>query len=98
MSNNGVFLANTGSMNSIGIQIVGLADDFVKNIDTIYQTVENMVQKNYRSVAARAIAVDIKSHHEQLKTMAESIRGYGDFSRRASKKINDNEQNIISRL
>lgn len=94
----GRFVASPEVLDANGQRMIGQSEEFARNVDNIYQTVQKMVNSNYVSPEAKAIANEIYSYREDLDRMTRTIGYYGDFCRKASSKVIQNQENIISGL
>ena len=64
----------------------------------LYSTVEEMINSDYLSPAAKAIADEIKSYREDLNAMTRKISRYGEFCKNASNKVIRNDTNIVNSI
>lgn len=78
-----------------GDEIENQAQQFAQNVEKIYSTVEEMVNSDYLSPEAKAIAEEIKSYREDLNAMTRKIGDYGAFCKRAGNQVVRNQTNII---
>lgn len=94
----GQFVADPQTLRVKGMAIENQAEEFAKNIKQIYSIINEMITSNYLDPAARAIATDIETYHTDMDRMAAIIKSYADFCIRASRKVINNQDEIISRL
>ena len=94
----GKFVADPVIIGIKGNEIENQAQQFAQNIEKIYSTVEEMVNSDYLSPEARAIAEEIKSYREDLNAMTRKIGNYGTFCKNASNKVLRNQANIVDSI
>lgn len=94
----GRFVANPQILGSKGNEIENQAQQFAQNVEKIYSTVEEMVNSDYLSPEAKAIADEIKSYREDLNAMTRKISNYGTFCKNASNKVIRNQANIVDSI
>ena len=92
----GRFVASPEVLHASGQKMLGQSEQFAQNNQKIYQTVQKMVNTNYVSPEAKAIANEIFSYKEDLDKMTRTISHYGSFCVNASSKVIQNQENIIS--
>ena len=92
------FVAQPDVLRAEGNSILGKSEEFVKNVDEIYSTINEMLQSSYMSPAAAAIAKDIETYKEDLQKMARTINNYGNYCVKSANTINRNEENILDRV
>ena len=92
----GRFVANPDILRAKGTELVSQADLFAQNVNKIYENVHKMVNTDYLSPEAKAIANEIESYKDDLNRMAKVISDYGKFCLDASNKVLTNQDNIIS--
>lgn len=90
------FVADPYTLRSKGNEIVDKSHEFDENVNKIYQTISEMINSNYLDPAARAIANEIESYHDDLNKMTRIIAEYGNFCLTASGKVIRNQDDIIS--
>lgn len=92
------FVADPGTIRTKGIEIDKQAEQFSKNVESIYNTVEQMVNSDFLSPDARAIAEEIKGYKGDLIAMTRAIREYATFCSNTSNKIIRNQENNIDSI
>ena len=92
------FIANPQILRIKGEEVESQAQQFAQNVEKVYSTVEEMVNSDYLSPEAKAIAEEIRSYREDLNAMTRKIQNYGVFCKNASKKIINNQMNIIDNI
>ena len=92
----GKFIANPDVLRAKGTELISQADLFAQNVKTIYETVNKMVNTDYLSPEAKAIANEMESYKDDLNRMTKTISEYGKFCLEASNKVLTNQDNIIS--
>ena len=92
------FIANPQILRVKGDEIESKAQQFSQNVEKIYSTVEEMVNSDYLSPEAKAIADEIKSYREDLNAMTRKIGNYGAFCKNASNKVIRNQSNIADSI
>lgn len=94
----GKFVANPQILRLKGKEMLDTASEFSRNVDLIYKTINEMTTSNYLDPAARAIANEIESYHDDLNRMTAIIGNYGNFCINVSVKVINNQDDIISKL
>ena len=94
----GRFVANPEVLILEGNKIDGYSGEFKSDVDKVYETLENMVQREYISPEAMAIKEEIDKYREDLENMAKVIKQYGGFCVRAGNKVIDNQNGIIDEI
>lgn len=92
----GRFVASPDVLKAKGTELTTQADLFAKNVKTIYETVNKMVNTDYLSPEAKAIAAEMELYKDDLNKMAKTIYEYGNFCLGASSKVLINQDEIIS--
>ena len=92
------FVANPQVLKTEGNSIIDKGQQFGKNVEKIYATIQEMVGSDYVSPAAKAIARDIESYRETLNKMTKVINDYGNYCVNSGNIIAKNEQNIIDNI
>ncbi len=92
----GRFVANPDVLRAKGTELISQADLFAQNVNTIYENVHKMVNTDYLSPEAKAIANEIETYKDDFNKMAKVISDYGKFCLDASNKVLTNQDNIIS--
>ena len=92
------FIANPQILRVKGEEVESQAQQFAQNVEKVYSTVEEMVNSDYLSPEAKAIADEIRSYREDLNAMTRKIQNYGAFCKKASTKIINNQMNIIDNI
>lgn len=90
------FVASPDVLRTKGQELVNQAELFANNVAKIYESVNKMVNTDYLSPEAKAIANDINSYKNDLDIMTNTIRQYGNFCLNASNKVINNQEGIIS--
>ena len=65
-----------------------------EKINTIYTTLDDMINNDYLAPASRQIASAIIAKKELLLSMSSAIKGYGDFCITAGGNVIENDQNV----
>ena len=94
----GKFVADPPILIREGIGMNAIAQAFDEDIEKVYTTLQDMINKDYLSPEARVIATKIENQRPVLETMAKTIEQYGNFSITAGNKVIDNQNNIISEI
>ena len=94
----GRFVADPQILRIKGEEVENQAQQFAQNVEKIYSTVEEMVNSDYLSPEAKAIADEIKSYREDLNAMTRKISNYGTFCKNASNKVIRNQANIVDSI
>jgi len=94
----GRFVADPQILKIKGNEMENQAQQFAQNVEKIYSTVEEMINSDYLSPAAKAIADEIKSYREDLNAMTRKISRYGEFCKNASNKVIRNDTNIVNSI
>ena len=94
----GRFVANPQILRIKGEDLENQAQQFAVNVEKIYKTVEEMINSDYLSPEAKAIADEIRSYRDDLNAMTRKIANYGAFCKRASDKVLRNQVNIIDSI
>ena len=92
----GRFVANPDVLRAKGTELISHSDLFAQNVNKIYENVHKMVNTDYLSPEAKAIANDIESYKDDLNKMTRIIGEYGKFCMDASNKVLTNQDDIIS--
>lgn len=90
------FVASPEVLRAKGQELVSQSELFNDNVIKIYESVNKMVNTDYLSPEARAIANDINSYKADLDLMTKTIKEYGAFCMSAGNKVMDNQYNITS--
>ena len=93
----GVFSISPVELTASGKKLLENAESFKTNSDNIFKTVDEMVQSDYISPEAMAIANQIYSYKDDLARMCSTINRYGSFCITSSGKIEITQDEIISR-
>lgn len=94
----GRFVADPQMLKIKGEEIENQAQQFAQNVEKIYKTVEEMVNSDYLSPEARAIANEIQSYRDDLNAMTRKISNYATFCKNASNKVIRNQINIADSI
>lgn len=92
---NGRFVGDPDVLIPKGTEMKGLSTEFNNEIESVYNTLDNLVENEYISPEAQAIKLEIDKYKADLEKMAKTIGDYGQFSENAGKKIIDNQNGII---
>ena len=92
----GKFTADPDVLRLKGDQIIDQSLQFKKNVEKIFNTVNEMVHSNYLSPEAVAIAREIESYRNDLDMMTRIIDQYGNFCKIASNKVIRNQDDVIA--
>ena len=87
-----LFLADPAILRMEGNKLLGQSKQFGSNVTKMYSTIGRMVQSNYVSPAAKALAAKIGTYKD---AMTKIISDYGNYCLTASQKVNRNENDII---
>ena len=90
------FVASPDVLSAKGKELVSQSELFASNVTKIYESVNKMVNTDYLSPEAKAIANEINSYKNDLDIMTSTIRQYGTFCMNAGNKVIDNQEGIIS--
>ena len=82
----------------IGDNILTQSQNFGQNADKIFQTVQEMVNSNYLSPEALAMAREIEKYKDDLNSMKNIIARYGNACIESSARLIQNQDNIMSGL
>ena len=93
-----LFVANPQALKTEGERVVNQSVEFNKNVEKLYETVEQLTSSGYVSPAAAAIAADIKSYRGDLNIMTAIIKDYGNYLLYAGDAVVKNEQRIIDEI
>lgn len=91
----GKFGANPDVIRTKGNEIVEESRRFKENVEKVYQTVNEMIQSDYLSPEAVAMANEIQSYRDDLNKMTRIIEDYGQFCINTSSKVIRNQETII---
>ena len=94
----GKFVADPPVLIREGIGMTTISQSFLEDIEKVYTTLEDMINKDYLSREALAIANRIQNQRPDLDNMAKTINQYGNFAINAGNKVFDNQENIISEI
>ena len=81
-----------------GNELLEQSQEFKRNSEKIFETVNEMITSNYSSPEAIAIANEIRSYQNDIENMERAISNYGDFCKNAASKVVRNQENIISSI
>ena len=90
------FTADPDILIAKGNQMLGQATDFEAKIRDVYQTVEQMLAKDYISPEARVIGNNIQKCREILLNVPRMINAYGEFYIKSGNSTVRNQDNIAS--
>ena len=90
-----LFLADPAILRMEGNKLLGQSKQFGSNVTKMYTTIGRMVQSNYVSPAAKALAAKIGTYKDDMDAMTKIISDYGNYCLTASQKVNRNEADII---
>ena len=90
-----LFLADPAILRMEGNKLLGQSKQFGSNVTNMYSTIGRMVQSNYVSPAAKALAAKIGTYKDDMDAMTKIISDYGNYCLTASQKVNRNENDII---
>jgi hypothetical protein len=91
-----IFGADTGVLRATGNRIIEDADQFIKNSDMVYNTIDDLMTKGYISDTGMEIAKGIKDKQVILKSIATTINRYGEYLNNTSTKVDNTEGDISS--
>jgi len=92
----GKFVVNPEILRAKGNEILNEAQDFKGNAEKVFSTVHEMVNSDYLSPEARAMANKIESYKDDLNRMFSAMTDYGTFCLNASNRVIRNQDDIIS--
>lgn len=90
------FVASPEILRAKGQELVSQSELFANNVTKIFESVNKMVNTDYLSPEAKAIANDINSYKNDLDIMTNTIRQYGNFCINAGNRVINNQEDIIS--
>lgn len=91
----GKFGANPEIIRAKGNEVLEESRRFAQNVDKVYQTVNEMINSDYLSPEALAMANEIQSYKDDLVKMTRIIEQYGQFCLNTSSKVIRNQETII---
>lgn len=91
----GKFGANPEVLRTKGNEVLEESKSFGQNVEKVYQTVNEMINSDYLSPEAVAMANEIQSYRDDLNKMTKIIEDYGQFCINASSSVIRNQENII---
>ena len=92
----GRFVADPDVIRAKGRELVNHAVVFDENVKKVYQTIQKMIDSDYLSHEAVAIAKEIEGYRIDLDTMTKTINKYGVFCINSSASVVRNQDDIIS--
>ncbi len=90
----GRFVADPGTLIQKGNEMENTSRSFDEDVQKVYNTLEDMISKEYLSPEALVIARRMESQRKDLEDMVKVIAQYGEFSKRAGNKVFDNQERI----
>ena len=94
----GRFIADPDKLMLEGTNINGYAAEFLKTVNGVYETIEDMVANDYISPEALTIKVKIDKCRPNLDEMQQTIAEYGNFCITAAGKVVRNQNDIIDNV
>jgi len=91
-----IFGADTGVLRAVGNRITEDGDQFIKNTEIVYNTIDDLITKGYISATGLEIAKGIKDKQVILKGIATTINKYGEYLNNTSIKVDNTEGDISS--
>ncbi len=95
---NGQFQADPETLTSNGRKLTTNASSFREDVQSIYNTVEEMIVNDYISREAVEIGRKIESYQADLELMAKTINNYGEFLNKSATAVRNNQDNIIDSI
>lgn len=95
---NGQFIADPVTLEQNGSKLQTQSAEFKEGINAIYNTVEDMIANDYISKEAVEIGRKIESYQADLNILGKTIGEYGDFLKRTSTAVLNNQDEIIQRI
>ena len=93
-----IFGARTGALNDGSNKIRQTAESFKSEYEKMFLVVDTLVGSEWTSPAATVIANRIFEQRPNLEAMYNVICGYADYCARAASKVEENEEDIITRV
>lgn len=90
-----LFVADPVILKQEGNKLDDLTTRFNENVESIYNTVEEMLSTSYVSPAARELGQKILSYKGDLDNMTKAMAGYANYCHNASSKVAQNEDKIV---
>ncbi len=94
----GRFVADPDTLILKGNEMEENGNAFMDDINKVYTTLDDMINKDYLSPEALVIAKKMESQRKDLEDMAKTMNQYGDFSKRAGNKVLQNQENISAEI
>jgi hypothetical protein len=94
----GKFVGDPNVLIPKGNEMESLGAEFLKETDTVYKTVDNIVQNQYISPEAMEIKKEIDKYKADLEKMSQTMTNYGQVTGKAGQKIINNQNNIIDEI
>lgn len=94
----GQFFADPTALEQNGNKILENGSAFKESIQTIYNTVDDMVANDYVSIEAKEIAKKIESYRADMDILTKTISDYGTFLLKAANAVRNNQGNIIDNI
>ncbi len=94
----GRFIADPDKLVLEGTKITGYAGEFLKTVNGVYDTIEDMTINDYISPEALSIKTKIDKCRVNLDEMQQTIAEYGTFCVTAAGKVVRNQNDIIANV
>ena len=94
----GRFIADPDKLTLEGTKINGYAGEFLKTVNGVYDTIEDMTVNDYISPEALNIKTKIDKCRVNLDEMQQTISEYGTFCITAAGKVIRNQNEIIDNV
>lgn len=90
----GTFVAAPEIIRSYGNKIVGLAEEFNTNMNSLYATVDKLASSDYVSPEATVLANRIKAYKMDLVKIRNVMASYGAFCQGTSNDVETNQDTL----
>lgn len=90
----GRFVAAPEIIRSYGNKIVGLAEEFNTNMNSLYATVDKLASSDYVSPEATVLANRIKAYKMDLVKIRNVMASYGAFCQGTSNDVETNQDTL----
>ena len=90
----GTFVAAPEIISSYGNKIVGLAEEFNTNMNSLYATVDKLASSDYVSPEATVLANRIKAYKMDLIKIRNVMASYGAFCQGTSNDVEINQETL----
>lgn len=90
----GTFVADPITLETKGNEIIGLAELFTTNMNTMYSTINEMTSTDYLSPEAKEMARKIGEYKQDLTNIRNVMANYGSFCVQSSTAVLNNQSDI----